>query len=419
MGQPTAAVVVAWGVSALALAYAGTAACTRPQQSRVAEAVAEVDAGPPIVGPREFWERAVPHQAVPEGLTSLSAAECARCHPANHAEWSGSAHAHAFTDVQYQREWARDKHLWLCRNCHTPLQNQQPTIVRGTYGGEVRKPAEEPNPNYDPELEKEGINCASCHVRDGTVLSPRESGLPAPHPVKVDPQALSRQACLNCHNAMADLGGALICTFDTGDDWGSTELPAAGVDCLSCHMPPVMRELDGGVIKRGAVHTFLGAGIPKVHVEGAVGRSGLVVKVHPAKGGYRRGQQGTVAVSVENLAAGHTVPTGDVERFVSLRFRLLDEKGQEHWTHEERFGEVWKWWPKPERVSETSIRRGERRDLSLEIPLPERIGRAQLEVSLSNHRMVEKNAVATGIPDWYPRGVPVWTERYPLKLLPR
>ena len=48
------------------------------------------------------WEKAIPQQEIPQGLTSLSAKYCATCHLKHYQEWLLSTHAHAWSDLQFQ-----------------------------------------------------------------------------------------------------------------------------------------------------------------------------------------------------------------------------------------------------------------------------------------------------------------------------
>ena len=50
--------------------------------------------------------------------------------------------------------------MWICLNCHTPLENQQPTLVKEIPRGRVEQAIQEPNPLYDPEYQKESVTCA-------------------------------------------------------------------------------------------------------------------------------------------------------------------------------------------------------------------------------------------------------------------
>ncbi len=79
----------------------------------------------------KHWEKTIPNQQPPEGLESLSASECGECHESIYQEWRASNHAIALQDLQFQAEWAKDEHLWVCVNCRTPLQNQQEFLILG------------------------------------------------------------------------------------------------------------------------------------------------------------------------------------------------------------------------------------------------------------------------------------------------
>jgi len=122
-----------------------------------------------IFGLRDDYAQAIPYQEVPVGLQSLKAEECGRCHEEIYREWKSSIHAQAFNDPFFQAYWKRDKNIWVCLNCHTPLENQQPTLVQDIPRGRVEKAFEIPNYRYDPEYQQEGVTCAACHVRDGMI----------------------------------------------------------------------------------------------------------------------------------------------------------------------------------------------------------------------------------------------------------
>ena len=132
------------------------------------------------------WEKVIPNQEVPEGLESLSASECGDCHEEIYREWQASNHAIAWQDMQFQAEWAKDDSLWVCLNCHTPLQNQQEFIILGKQDGDYFKPVKQANPHFDPKLKEESITCAVCHVRDGAVIGLHGNQTDAAHKVKKD-----------------------------------------------------------------------------------------------------------------------------------------------------------------------------------------------------------------------------------------
>ena len=93
-----------------------------------------------IVALSNPWEFAVPHQEIPEGLTSLSSATCGSCHQEHYKEWQVSTHAHAWTDLQYQAELKKESSPFMCINCHIPLQNQQEFIIKGLVDGDIYQP---------------------------------------------------------------------------------------------------------------------------------------------------------------------------------------------------------------------------------------------------------------------------------------
>jgi len=351
------------------------------------------------------WGRAIPEQSVPEGLAGIRASDCGVCHKAIYAEWQMSTHANALADPQFQFEWAKDRHLWLCLNCHIPLTNQQATIVKGVHDGDLHRPVVEVNPSYDAELAAEGITCAVCHVRDGAVIG-LHGDAKAPHRVRVAPDMLSFENCLTCHNALGRFGGALICNFDTGDDWRGTDLLKSGEDCLHCHMPTVTRPFAHGMAaKDGRSHTWYGAGIPKFleDVASIPPRSGLEIEIITNPEGYRAGETNWIAVNVANRHAGHSVPTGDVERFVLIILRLQnEERSQTYWEHEERIGEVWEWSPDARQLSDNTLAFGEERTHRYEIDIPDDNSPLVFEVILENHRMTVRNAVEMGLMGKYP-----------------
>jgi hypothetical protein len=72
-----------------------------------------------IFGLREDYAHAIPYQKTPEGLTSLNAESCGTCHTDIYNEWKTSIHAHAYKDPFFHAYWTKDKHTWVCLNCHS------------------------------------------------------------------------------------------------------------------------------------------------------------------------------------------------------------------------------------------------------------------------------------------------------------
>lgn len=162
----------------------------------------------PIVFFREK-ELAVPVGTLPVGITSLNAAACAQCHADEHSDWAGSPHAHSSTEPVFAAAFQSEPRA-LCRACHSPLREQQPMLVKRLteppkvlFTGALRMwtmPAiVERNPKYDAKLSTEGVNCVTCHVREGTVLTANASALPAPHSLSYSPKMREPNYCAGCH----------------------------------------------------------------------------------------------------------------------------------------------------------------------------------------------------------------------------
>ena len=142
----------------------------------------------PILLGASPWER--PHTPVLSaealGLSGLKASDCSTCHADVAAEWSTSIHAAAWTDPQFQAELHKDPEVgWLCLNCHTPLANQQASLV--TEFDNIRAPVTVPNPSFDPVLRDEGVTCLTCHWREDGIATARAE-VRAPHATVHDPE---------------------------------------------------------------------------------------------------------------------------------------------------------------------------------------------------------------------------------------
>lgn len=368
----------------------------------------------------KHWEKVIPHQEPPEGLESLSASECGECHEEIYREWKSSNHARALQDPQFQAEWAKDEHLWVCINCHTPLQNQQEFIILGKEDGDYFKPVKRANPNFDHELKEESVTCAVCHVRDGAVIGTRGNDEDAPHAVKKDTEALSRKLCFGCHNVTEALNPTLICTFQTGEEWKAGPYPQAERDCISCHMPAIFRPLTAGSPARWTRrHIWIGSAVPKFPgdrkiVDGY--QSGLVVRVSQSQQSDAPGDSAFFTVSLINQNAGHKLPTGDPEYYFTLEMRVTDEQNNALQDTTFFIGQKWEWWPKAKKLSDNRLKPLEQRDFSFAFSLPAAARKSSFETIVTMHRMSAENAKAMGLLGKYPISAVVYRQKIPLRM---
>lgn len=298
----------------IALGLVGAAALTYVYYTEIKPVV--------IFGLRSDYAHAIPFQAVPAGLDSLKAESCGTCHHEIYEEWKTSIHAHAFEDPFFQAYWNKDKRIWVCLNCHTPLENQQPTLIKEIPRGRVEKAVQVPNPHYDSEYQKEAITCAACHVRDGVILGPFDDSA-APHPTKFDPVFRTAQVCYRCHNVVS--GPAQFYNVGPCGTYAEYEgkffMQERGFICQSCHMPEVDRPVaEGSPIRRGRRHLWRGGHDPDM-IKRAVA---IQVKADPSS--PKPGDRVTFTLTLINAGAGHKIPTGDPDRHFTVEFLVEDGK---------------------------------------------------------------------------------------------
>lgn len=229
-----------------------------------------------------------------------AAKTCADCHPEQASAWQGSRHARSAASPLYlaMRAWAADdageEVAARCATCHT---------VPVAGGGRTA-----------------AVTCEACHQAAVTGPGPgavtvdpagpvagSKPGAGAPHPVAVVPGMASGDRCLACHGELANPHGVPLCT--TGPEAATRGL---GPTCLDCHL-------------RGGDHSARGAS-PELLARA------VELDVD------RRGD--TVAVTLVNRGAGHSVPTGPALRQVILHTRLVGADGREASSHREVLARV-------------------------------------------------------------------------------
>lgn len=357
-----------------------------------------------------WWENPLPYQAVPQGLTSLSAAQCGVCHQEIYQEWRASTHAQALSDKQFQAEMHKSPSAsWLCLNCHTPLENQLAMIAVGVRDGSTHQPILKKNPRFDRILSREAVTCAVCHVRDGVVLGPYGDSQ-APHPVRKEPKLLDEQSCAACHQATADYTDTLVCTFDTAGEWRRSPYAAQGQPCTHCHMPEVRRPVAvGGPVRNSRRHLFIGSKIPKEKNIPEAHRafydlfsSGLSVEILPPDSLRRGSATVPVKLLLTNARAGHLLPTGDPERYILVKAQLVDSAGGVLDRRTYRIGQEWVWHPKARKVSDNRLQPLEERAVEMRFRNPRREPPALVRVVVENWRMNEQNAAYHKLTGIYP-----------------
>jgi nitrate reductase cytochrome c-type subunit len=263
----------------------------------------------------------VDNLAPPEGLVSLTAESCGNCHNEIYAEWKTTQHASAWTDPLFQADWADLDKPYMCTYCHTPVGQQRPLIVKGLKDIDPVIAKGDKNPNFDPNLQQEGVTCVACHLREGKLRSPFPiEEAEAPHAVIYAPEQGTPETCRYCHyieqRSFTKLKRPLIDTFNEWEEYkkkGGTKM------CLECHMPEIERPtVLNGPVRKGRQHIFRGG-----HNKEFLRSEALEVKVSTATS---TGETINGIFTVFNKT-GHRFPTGEPARIAEFTMEALDRDG--------------------------------------------------------------------------------------------
>lgn len=297
---------------------------------------------------RSYWQLPVPLQGkVPDRFSPLEASldpeHCGVCHQKQYEEWRTSLHAKTMGLGPFGQTVDLIKSdpetALICYSCHAPLTEQQEKHRTKTPQGELSLVD---NPSFDQKLQRKGLICAACHVRnherfgppkrDGTLVSalPREQ---LPHNgVTRTPAFLRAEFCKECHQFSEDgyaLNGKLL--ENTYNEWKVSPYAKAGIQCQDCHMPDRQ-------------HLWRGIHDPEMV------RQGVTIQLKTSKSRYTVGETIRATLTVESTGVGHYFPTYVTPKVV-IRAELIDPKGQ----------------PVPGSVQEEAIGREVTLDLSREI----------------------------------------------------
>lgn len=255
----------------------------------------------------------------PEGLESLKAVACGECHSQIYREWAESMHAKAWSDPYYQVDKAFDGDQQICLNCHIPLQNQQEHLVLGFKDKERYKPILKENPDFDPELQQEGVTCVVCHVRDGVIIGPYADA-DAPHPTRFDPELTDGLTiCSRCHVVSGKRWDTFFRIPPCGTMDEIKKGQTATIDCTGCHMPKINRPAaDGEKNREGSRHLWRG-GHDRETVHQALKVDLEIVKL--------KREAGKARLTLTNTGADHFLPTGTPDRHLTVYFSLTAPSG--------------------------------------------------------------------------------------------
>jgi hypothetical protein len=215
---------------------------------------------------------------LPTGLANASVQACAACHTSQVSSWQEGAHNSGLPS-SLLIEAAIESSDPTCLHCHLPLSEQYPS-ADGT-----------PTSNFQPTLRLEGVTCATCHLRDGAVISskPHEAGS-SPHALATSPTLGTSKSCAACHQYTSP--GAATPLYDTYGEWSRSEYATAGISCQDCHMH---KESEGSHASHNPT-AKTGTGVSLL-----LSASSLAIT--------RGGPPLDTIIILQNTGAGHAMPT--------------------------------------------------------------------------------------------------------------
>lgn len=280
---------------------------------------------------------------------------CGKCHGEEYgiySQWNGSVHSLAFEDILYRAEVkmageeAGSAVEEFCERCHTPI---------GVVSGEV-PPFDNPNMSV---IAKKGVQCDFCHtvsnasgVGNGAYVSspgnvkrgPFTDAVSPFHETAYSDLHTKAEFCGMCHDVNHPVNGLPI--EATYTEWKegpyNTGDPSTTTPCQHCHMTPGVTRFQknpgtaaiGGPMRDHIyTHDVYGGNaiIPSPrHRELAINRlrsAATLEVITPETVGAD--ETVTVRVKVNNVGAGHYLPTGLTEiRQMWLHVKVTDGTGR-------------------------------------------------------------------------------------------
>lgn len=263
----------------------------------------------------------------------LDPQSCAQCHPNHVREWSGSMHAYAAEDPLFRALNARGQRETngelgdFCVNCHAPMAVREGLTTDGLNLDDVPR-------------ELRGVTCYFCHSVDaveGDHNNPlrladdlvMRGGYTDPAPSTAHRSAYSElhdrnqlqssQLCGACHDVVTPLGAHIERTFKEWQDslYSRPEL-GEPQSCSNCHMrgrDDFAAAVDGAPVRRVHDHAMPGVDLaltpwPERDAQREAVQRSLDTTVLTEMCVFP--ERGRIAVSLENISAGHAFPSGSV-----------------------------------------------------------------------------------------------------------
>jgi nitrate/TMAO reductase-like tetraheme cytochrome c subunit len=256
---------------------------------------------------------------------------CADCHAEQYREWSGSMHAYASDDPVFLAMNARGQREAgigdFCVNCHAPMAVREGATTDGSNLAELPRSLQ-------------GVTCYFCHTAEaveGTHNNPirlardelMRGSIADPvairaHGTRYSPlldrdRLESSELCGSCHDVHNQHGTRLERTYE---EWRESVFSSetTGTTCGQCHMPQSRepKAIASGQelpLRRTHHHGFFGVDLaltdfPEREAQERGVQEALDSSLQRALCVKSSGDAATVLVILDNVAAGHSFPSG-------------------------------------------------------------------------------------------------------------
>ena len=222
-----------------------------------------------------------------------TAENCKICHNDIYNEWKESYHGKAWTDEKFKSTTAEYKKK-DCLPCHAP----KPMLETGLKSLPILR-------SWDNYIE-EGINCYSCHAKDGIIYGPYNYENIF-HATRKEESLQSVEICQSCHPS-------------TFDEWQERTFPLAKdrYICQTCHMSAIPPNKSRRISQYGPIRSeALRHDIKGAHT--------LSHRKEAFKGGNVSIKVNKVRLQILNNFAAHRIPTGISGRRFEFKAQMFDE----------------------------------------------------------------------------------------------
>jgi len=282
----------------------------------------------------------------------LDPATCKECHPGHYEEWAGSMHAYASIDPVFlamNERGQRETNGALgsfCVQCHAPM-----ALALGLTTDGLNLP--------DLPTHVQGVTCIFCHtvasvegahnaqltladdlVMRGSYIDPVPNNAHASgYSALLDRKRIeSASLCGSCHDIVTPKGVHLERTFaEWKDSLFANEVPGQQQTCGDCHMQgrdDVAADYEGVFFRQVHNHRMVGVDVALTEFPDMVAQKKQIEKelktavlatlcVKETEEG-----QPVLAIGLENLAAGHSWPSGATQdRRAWVEIQAFDAEG--------------------------------------------------------------------------------------------